>query len=147
MTGLVLLAFSLAVFAMSTKMEMFFGSIPGSGFLPYWLSLILAALSLMLIASSVRQPALASRAIAWPRGQGLVWIAVTLLGLCTYILAIPFTGYILATAAYVGVVIWMLGSYRWFWATTLGLTVSVALYLIFQVWLVMSIPTGALIIP
>ena len=147
LSGLVLLFVSLWLLYESSKMEMFFGTIPGSGFLPFWLSLALAALSAMLIYGGLRRPAAADSKISWPGRRGLLWIVATLVGLVAYTFLIGVIGYILSTFAFMWLLVWLLGSYRWYWSAAISLATAVGLYAVFQAWLAMELPTGLLIIP
>lgn len=126
---------------------MLVGSIPGSGFLPLWLSLAMAALSALLLFDGFRRPVSRDRGIAWPRGPGLLWIGATMAGLLVYTYLISILGYILSTFAFIGLLVWLLGSYRWYWSAGVGASAAMSLYLVFQVWLAMELPTGLLIIP
>ncbi len=131
----------------SNKMGMVYGNAPGSGFLPFWLSLVLAGLSLLLILNGLRRPTGQDSRIAWPSGRGLGWIAATTVALLAYPFLVPIIGYILSTFAFIFVLVYLLGSYRWYTSASLSLGLAVGLYLIFQAWLAMELPTGLLIIP
>ena len=146
-TGTILLVVSAVLFYQSTKLEMMYGtSIPGTGFLPYWLSLGMVLLSLLLIVGGLRRSA--SRAsIRWPSGRGLVWIVSALVALAAYTLLVNVLGYIISTFAFLVVVVRMLGTYRWYTVVSFSLAVSVGMYFVFATWLQMSLPTGLLVVP
>lgn len=146
-SGAILLVASAVFFYQSTKLEMMYGSsIPGTGFLPYWLSLGMVLLSLLLIVGGLRGSA-SRTSIQWPSGRGLVWIVSALAALAAYTLLVNVVGYILSTFAFLVVVVRMLSTYRWYAVISFSLAASVGMYLIFATWLQMSLPTGLLIIP
>lgn len=146
-SGAVLFVVSAILFYQSSKLEMVYGnSIPGTGFLPYWLSLAMVLLSLILIVNGVRS--LGSGAtLRWPPGKGLIWIVTTIGALAAYTMLATVVGYIISTFAFLLVLVRMLSSYRWHTLVAFSLAVSVGLYAIFGLWLQMTLPTGFLIIP
>jgi hypothetical protein len=70
-----------------------------------------------------------------------------LIGLVGYTLLMPFLGYVLSTAAFMFVLIRLLGSYRWYWTAGLSLVMALCTYIVFRLWLNLALPTGLLVIP
>ncbi len=126
---------------------MFFGSIPGAGFLPFWLSLAMAGLSLLLVVKGLRTRESEDRPVGWPRGRGFLWIGATLFALLAYTFLVSVVGYILSTFAFMLLLVRLLGSYRWLWSAGISAATAVGLYVVFHEWLVMILPTGLLIVP
>lgn len=146
-TGLVVLLFSLAVLFETRKMPMVYVVTTGPGFLPFWLSLAMACLGVLLLFTGLRRPLSEDQKIAWPGGRRLLLIGVTILGLLAYTYLVSIVGYVVSTFAFVSLLVWLLGSYRFYLAATIGLGTAVGLYLVFGVWLEVSLPKGLLIIP
>lgn len=146
-TGAVLFVFFLGVLFESRKMPMVYITTTGPGFLPFWLSLILAGLSVLLLINGFRQPVSESPRITWPRGRGLFLIGVTIAGLLAYTFLIPIAGYILSTFTFLWLLVQLLGCYEWYWSSGLSLSIAIGMYLVFQVILGVTLPTGLLIIP
>ena len=145
--GIVLLAVSVLMLYQSSQLEMTYGkSIPGTGFLPFWLSIAMVILSVLLIVNSVRGK-ISSEKLGWPKGRGLSWILITLGGLGAYAVLVAIIGYILSTFLFLLVLVKMLSSYRWYSVVAFSVLTSFALYSVFAVWLNMSLPRGQLIIP
>lgn len=145
--GLVLLAVSVLMLYESSKLQMVYGrSVPGTGFVPFGLSVALAILSLILVVQGLLG-APGGVGLAWPTGRGLRWILTTVIALAAYAVLVGVIGYILSTFLFLLVLTRMLSSYRWFTVTAFSLLTSVALYSVFAVWLHMSLPRGVLIIP
>lgn len=146
-SGMIILTVSLLLFYQSSKLEMVYGkSIPGTGFLPFWLSLAMIFLSLLLIVNGVRKSH-PSTGLKWPSGKGLYWILTTLGALIVYTVMVNVVGYILSTFAFLLLLVRMLSSYRWATVIAFSLAASVGLYSVFALWLQMALPTGFLIIP
>ncbi|MHB8991783.1 MAG: tripartite tricarboxylate transporter TctB family protein, partial [Chloroflexota bacterium] len=146
-TGILLLLFSLAVLYEASKMDRSYGNAPGPGFLPFWLALGMVALSLLLLLSGIRRSKGDGKPISWPKGRGLFWICATVGGLLLYTSVIPILGYILSTFGLMWLLVSLLGSYRWYRSASVSIAVALGLYLLFQTWLGMALPTGLLIIP
>lgn len=146
-SGTVVFLFSAFLFQESTKLQRMYGtSIPGTGFLPFWLSLGMAGLSLLLVVNAARRQT-APSSIAWPAGRGLAWILSTIVALGAYVFLMTVVGYILSTFALMAMLVRMLSSYRWYTVAAVSLATSLCVYAIFAMWLQMELPTGALIIP
>jgi hypothetical protein len=146
-SGMVVFLFSAFLFYESTKLQMMYStSIPGTGFLPFWLSFGMACLGLLLVVNALRQQT-AGSSITWPAGRGLSWILATIVALGAYTFLMTVVGYILSSFAMMVVLIRMLSSYRWYTVAVVGLATAVGVYAIFAMWLQMELPTGLLIIP
>jgi hypothetical protein len=64
-----------------------------------------------------------------------------------YVLAIQWFGIYLASALYVAVFMVWLGKYAWWKSILLGITVSVCLYIMFEVWFQVALHKGTLYNP
>ena len=79
---------------------------PGSGFFPFWLGLVLAALSALLLVSAARRP---EPGPAWlPTGRGAVRLVVVVAVTAAFIALLPVLGMVLGTALFLGVLLRML---------------------------------------
>lgn len=144
---MVVFLFSAFLFRESTKLQMMYStSIPGTGFLPFWLSLGMASLGLLLVVNAARRQT-AGSSITWPAGRGLTWILATIVALGAYTLLMTVVGYVLSSFAFMAVLVRMLSSYRWYTVVAVSLATAVGVYAIFALWLQMELPTGLLIIP
>jgi putative tricarboxylic transport membrane protein len=146
-TGIVLLLFSLTLAFESARMPLMVGVTTGPGFLPLLLSVFIGALSVSILVSSMRRPEGVDPAVTWPTGRGRFWIIVIFAALLAYTFLITILGYVLSTFAFMLLVVWLLGSYRWYWTVVMSLSISVGLYVVFRMWLGMPLPTGVLILP
>jgi putative tricarboxylic transport membrane protein len=146
-TGIVLLIFSLTLAVESSRMPLMVGATTGPGFLPLLLAIFMGALSVSILVSALRRPEGVDPEVTWPRGRGRFWIIVIFAALLAYTFLITILGYVLSTFAFMLLVVWLLGSYRWYWTVVVSLCISVGLYVVFRLWLGMPLPTGLLILP
>lgn len=145
--GALLLLFSLAVLFESSKLPMVYVTTTGPGFFPFWLSVAMAVFSALIFLGGFRRSVRVSRKISWPDARGLRIIAAIIAALLLYTLGVSILGYIVSTFVFMWSLVWLLGSFRWYWSVTIGLATAVCMYLLFNTWLGMSLPTGFLSIP
>lgn len=145
--GAVLFLVSLLLLYQSSRLQMVYGkSIPGTGFLPFWLSVTMVGLSLLLMINGLRH-GVAPAAIRWPKGRGLLQVLIALGALVAYTFLVTVLGYVLSTFAFLLLLVGMLSSYRWYTVLAFSLATALSMYLVFGVWLQMSLPKGMLIVP
>jgi putative tricarboxylic transport membrane protein len=114
--------------------------IGGTGFMPLFLGVVFALLSLGLLASPSQPPK--SSPLPWPAKE--VWqrigLIFTVLGL--YILLLPWFGYLLATTIFLTALVWVMGRVRWGYCLIFGVGVSAVTHVVFKTWLNMPFPSG-----
>jgi putative tricarboxylic transport membrane protein len=138
-TASLLLASAVAFSAGALKYYPYWGEGgPGSGFLPFWLGVVMAALAVLLL---VRKPI--GESVDWlPRGEGRKRVLVVIGATAVFIAALKIIGMVLGTALYLIVLMRFLGRHRW------PLTLAVAAgaaginYLVFAYWLRVPFPEG-----
>lgn len=138
------MAFFLAVLFESRKMPLVYHTAIGPGFLPVGASLTLIVLSALMFIGGLRRTVDEDRRIEWPRGRGLAQMTGVIAALVFYTVMMPILGYVLSTFAFTFVLIWLLGSYRWSRSAGMGLAITLSSYLVFNVWLSMSLPKSLL---
>jgi putative tricarboxylic transport membrane protein len=139
-TGVVMLVFSLAVMEGSRRMPPSGTFGPGAGFLPFWLGVAMAALSIILLVNAIREPALAGGRSPFPTGWKLLPILETIGGLAGFILLLETLGFLLSIAVLTAFLLRVVE--REGWGTTLLVAAgnAGALYIIFKVLLGVSLP-------
>ena len=139
-TGVVMLVFSLAVMEGARRMPPSGTFGPGAGFLPFWLGLAMAVLSIILLVNATREPALAGGRAPFPVGWKLLPILETIGGLAGFILLLETLGFLLSIAVLTAFLLRVVE--REGWGTTLLVAVgnAGALYIIFKVLLGVSLP-------
>lgn len=113
----------------------------GPGAVPLLLAIIIALCAAGLLVRAVRERALA-RAVSWPRGAELRRVALSAGSLVAYVLALPVTGFPLATVLLLLVFLRCLGEYRWRVAVPLALGGALVMWYAFGVLLYMPLPRG-----
>ena len=115
---------------------------PGSGFFPFWLGLVLAALAALLLVSAARRP---DPGPTWlPTGHGAARLVVVVIVTAAFIALLPVLGMVLGTALFLAVLLRMLEGHSW--RATLGVAVgaAVANWALFVLWLRVPFPVGVL---
>ena len=123
----------------STQLSMGKFKHPGPGFFPFGLSVILAFLALALILQSRRKEEVP--APFWPERtwlRPLLGAAIFLL----YALSLGYLGFILTTFLFLVVWMWVIERIRWATIITISTAVTAVLYLIFEYFLEVPLPTG-----
>jgi hypothetical protein len=115
---------------------------PGSGFLPFWLGLALAALAAVLLVRTARSRHPGS---PWlPAGAALRRLLLVLSGTVAFVALLPTLGMALATALFIAGMLCALGAARWPVAATIAAAVALVNYLVFTYWLRVPFPIGVL---
>jgi putative tricarboxylic transport membrane protein len=110
---------------------------PGSGFLPFWLGLAMAALALMLF---LRR---APPAGEWfPTGEGRIRLVVVLGLTIAFVALLKPLGMVLATTLYLIAIVRFFGGHAWWVAVTVGIGAAGFNYLVFAHWLRVPFPQG-----
>lgn len=115
---------------------------PGSGFFPFWLGLIMAALAFWLLLGATRGRGSDGRWL--PEGAGLARL-VTVLGVTTALVAVlKIVGMAVGTVLFLVAVLRFVEGVRW--TSTLAIAVGTAAvnYLVFAHWLRVPFPVGVL---
>lgn len=113
---------------------------PGPAFFPWWTSLTLAGLSLVLLVQAVR--ARAERRGAG--GERWIKVAGLLAALAVYALVLEPVGYPIATFALVLFMLRVTEPAPWPLALAAALVAAGGTYLVFAVWLAVPLPAGLL---
>jgi putative tricarboxylic transport membrane protein len=138
-TAVLLLAFSVAFAAGALKYYTWWGdSGPGSAFLPFWLSLVMAALALGLL---VRKSA-AGTADWLPSGQGLKRVLVVLGATVAFVVLMQVIGMIVGIAIFLAVLMRYLERQPWWLTVVIALGAAGVNWLVFQHWLRVPLPQG-----
>lgn len=122
-----------------------FGSVraPGPGFFPLWTSVVIAALAVILLVQALATPR--GRAGAAPADRarhGLRKVALLVVILVAYCLALESLGYPICTFLLVTFMLRVLEPHRWSVALGMAAGTAVASYVLFAVWLRVPLPPG-----
>ena len=140
--GILLLAFGASFVVGARQFPYSTPNGPGSGFLPFWLGLVMAGLALGLVVRATRAT---DPGPGWlPSGRPLVRIAVVTVATALFIALMGVVGMALGTVLFLVGVLRFLEGHGW--GVTLGVAVGTALvnWLIFSYWLGVPFPVGVL---
>jgi putative tricarboxylic transport membrane protein len=136
----VALAFGAAAAFESAKLP--FGTVhsPGQGFFPWWISVVILLLALLLLVQ-----ALTLRSSTAREGPGrIVKVAALLFVLAIYTLLLDPLGYPLCTFLLVLFMLRVLDLQRWTVALSMAALTAVGTYVVFAIWLSVPLPRGPL---
>ncbi len=137
LAGVVLLAFAGYVFVVSRSMEFLTGGVPGPGFMPFWVSLIMGISAILILVKSVTKP-LSGRLIA---DRSVVWRTLAFAAAIIAIpLLVPFIGMIISLALFMLVTVPLLGARKWTQVLAATILVPAFVYLLFQYILQVPLP-------
>lgn len=114
----------------------------GSGFLPFWVGVVVLVLGLGQVVSALREvPGPGARSV-WPERGSLLRVGYMLLALGVYVFLSNVVGFFLSTWLYLAVGMRLLAPYRWWTVVAGALVASIATVAIFKIWLTLPLPTG-----
>jgi len=139
-TGIVLLTLSGYVIWESWRMPPSATFGPGSGFLPFWLGIVMAALAAMLILGAWLRKTDPQEKAPFPGGKALMRVTLVMVGLGIYIFLMEVLGFLLNTFAFVAYLMLAVERERWKLTMLVALFTTAGLYIIFQVLLGITLP-------
>jgi len=129
----------------SLKIEYYIEGVPGPGFLPFWLSLVITGIGIALVLRGVRsRPLVPEDGGQWPDGFGWRRIAAALVSLLVALLLMESLGFFVVCIVYVATVAFSLGVRSWRILVPVPLLSAIVLYGVFSVWLKVPLPRGIL---
>jgi putative tricarboxylic transport membrane protein len=138
-TGIVMLVFSLIIAYTSWQMPQRVEFSPGMGFLPFWLAVIMAVLSvLLLFDASMRKGASAGN--PFPAPQALMNVVLVIAGLGIYIAVLDTVGFAVSTILYIAFLLGIVQKERWLKTAIVSLLSTGGLYVVFEILLEVKLP-------
>jgi putative tricarboxylic transport membrane protein len=113
---------------------------PGSGFFPFWLGILLAGLSLILVVGAAVRPKDSTDVSPFPARQALFAVAKVLGGLILFTLLMETMGFIVNTFIFVVYLMKVVPRERWWMAILIAVATTACLYIVFQVLLGITLP-------
>jgi hypothetical protein len=143
-TGVVMLIFAAALMEGGRRMPPSNTFGPGAGFLPFWLGIIMAILSILLFVSATRESRKDGDRSPFPDWRTGVAVVATLAGLAAYNLFIERLGFLVSTTLLSAFLVGVIERERWYTTAVVAVGNAVVLYVIFQVLLGISLPKSTL---
>ena len=136
------LALALGAVAILESAKLPLGTVrnPGQGFFPWWTSVVIVLLALVLLTQ-----ALTSRPSTNQQAPGrIAKVTALLLVLAAYTFLLDFLGYLICTFFLVLFMLRAIDPHRWSVALSMALLTAVGSYVVFAVWLSVPLPRGLL---
>ncbi len=134
-----MLVFSLIIVYESWKMPQRVEFGPGMGFLPFWLSVVMAVLSILLfIDANMRKRV--SIGNPFPNFRALLNVGLVLAGLGGYIALLSYFGFAVTTVLFIAFLLGIVQKERWFKTCIISLLATGGLYVVFRILLDEKLP-------
>ncbi len=139
--GLIMLIFSLFIIEESMRMPNVAGNFePGIRFLPFWLGILMACLSVLLMVNAWRKSAEATKKKLMPNRRALLSIVLIIVGLAVYVFLLETLGYLITTTLFNIFLLSVVMRAKWKMTLGVGIGTSVGLYVLFQILLEVNLP-------
>jgi len=144
--ALLFLVFAIVVMQSSIKLGSSWGSDgPQAGYFPFYISLIILISSAATLIQAIRQKELSNEAFV-DKGPFRQVLAV-LVPAFIFVLLMQLIGIYVSAAIYIAFFMIWIGKYAPWKSIALGVAISVALYMMFEYWFQIPLPSGSLINP
>jgi putative tricarboxylic transport membrane protein len=137
----VVLAVGIALFVAALGFPLLSAGTPGPGFLPLLIAAGIIACGVTLLAGSLRDSTASARP-SWPSLAGWWHVALMLVAMATAFLFLEELGFLIAVTLFMAAMIYALGERSWRVLLTVPPLSTIALYLVFAVWLRVPLPKG-----
>ena len=139
--GLIMLIFAGFVIGESMRMPQEGGNFePGIRFLPFWLGVLMAILSVLLTVSAWRKSAGGAAKGLMPNRQALISIVLLVTGLAVYIALLETLGFLIDTLLFNAFLMAVVMRAHWKMTLLVAVGASVALYVLFRILLEVPLP-------
>jgi putative tricarboxylic transport membrane protein len=115
---------------------------PGAEFLPLWVSIGMAILSLALFISTTLKPKESIPGNAFPTGKSLFSIFLLLIVLALYILLLDVIGYLISTLLLILITMRFIMQATWKSSISVSILTSSLLYVVFKTFLSVDLPVN-----
>ncbi|TCP55247.1 tripartite tricarboxylate transporter TctB family protein [Tamaricihabitans halophyticus] len=141
--GAAVLAFSLAYLHQASSLSIGTAEQPGPALFPLAVGGFLAFAALVTLVEAWRGIS-RDETVDLPHGTGLVRVIGLAVSIVAYVLLLPMLGHIVTTVLFCTVSLRLLGGKSWLWAVIGGLTIGIAMNLVFVNALGVPMPEGLL---
>jgi len=118
------------------------GDGPQAGYFPFYVGLLICASGAAILVRALRNPAFAAESFV--SREELKKVLTVLVPTVVYVALIASLGFYLASTLYIAYFMWYLGKYPWIKIAPVSIGVSVAFFLIFEIWFSVPLPKGPL---
>lgn len=115
---------------------------PQAGYFPFYVGLLICFSGGAIFVRALRNSALAAESFV--SREELKTILTVLVPTVVYVALIAYFGFYVASTLYIAYFMWRLGQYAWIKVALVAIGVSVAFFLIFEIWFAVPLPKGPL---
>jgi putative tricarboxylic transport membrane protein len=115
---------------------------PEPGYFPFYIGLLICISAVATLVTAFRQRELRHKPFV--SREQLKLILIVLLPTIVYVSLIAYLGLYVASTVYIALFMWRLGKYSWLTTLPVSIGVSVAFFLVFEVWFKVPLPKGPL---
>lgn len=121
---------------------LFANHIPGAGFFPFIMSIILVILSIMVLISAIKKREEIIKEAFSPEKESLKKVSFSLLALFGYVLALEYLGYLFTTFLFMIFLLRFIEPQRWINSVIVAFLTIASSYIIFVIFLNIRLPKG-----
>jgi hypothetical protein len=118
------------------------GDGPQAGYFPFYVGLLICASGTAIFVRALRNSVSAGESFV--SREELKKILTVLVPTVVYVALIAYLGFYLASTIYIAYFMWHLGKYSWIKIAPVAIGVSIAFFLIFEIWFAVPLPKGPL---
>lgn len=115
---------------------------PQAGYFPFYVGLLICLSAVAVYVRALRNPGLAAESFV--SREELKKILTVLAPTVVYVALIAYLGFYVASTLYIAYFMAQLGKYSWIKIVPVAVGVSVAFFLIFEIWFAVPLPKGPL---
>ena len=136
--GVIVLLLGLAVIYFSSQLEYYSEYGPGPGFLPLWVGIIIAGCAIYVIIDVLKKH---HKIGTFFKPRTKLGLHVLVIIFITFLL-LPFLGFSIGLALFVGITMRIMGKHRWLSCSLTAVVTAICIHLIFVSWLTIPLPQG-----
>ncbi len=136
--GVVVLFFGLAVVFFSSQLPYYSEFGPGPGFLPLWVGVVFIGCAIFVIINVLRKH---DKIGTFFKPRTKLGLHVLVIIFITFLL-LPFLGFSIGLALFVGITMRIMGKHRWLSCSLTAVVTAICIHLIFISWLTIPLPLG-----
>jgi len=144
MSGVFWLCFAIFISIESYRLGLGTLHRPGPGFLFFWTSIALGLMSIVILIRAWRSKKAGEAEASIFGRQNILKIILVLISVFLYAIFMETVGFILITLLLFIFLLGIIEKKRWFFTLFVSVVVTVAAYLIFEIWLKSQLPKGFL---
>lgn len=118
---------------------------PGSGFFPFWLTVVIAIQAVIILVRSLRAPAPPGRDVPFVELEAWRPLLVVFLPMVAVIAFIRYLGIYIGGALYLAGYMIFVGRQHWTTVALVSVLLPLALFFIFERWFLLPMPKGFLL--